>query len=249
MRISPGPTCAPNTNDDDFSPTTASPLLDHGVDPRTLGFDPALNPIFESDYLGQRPRPRRGTPGGALAFDIGARELDVADQIGPLVTITAPPEGSHVRGQVAIQAQAIDQGSGVVSFTLRIGTQLLTTTLTPFAAAAAASVAASATWNTTAFTDGVYTLTGEATDAAGNDGTATRVLVADNTPPETFIDSGPSGQILVGSASFTFSGSDGQTAPASLVFSWRIDSGAWLTFQRHDQRELQHLTKGRTRSR
>jgi hypothetical protein len=54
-------------------------------------------------------------------------------------------------------------------------------------------------------------LTAEAADAAGNDGMATRLLVADNAPPETLIDAGPRGQILVGNATFSFSGSDNQT--------------------------------------
>lgn len=225
-----GPDGNANTNDDDFTPVTASPLLDAGVDPRTLGFNPALNPIFESDYIKPAARPRLGTPGGTVAFDIGAREPDVADEIGPLVTILAPPEGSHVRGAVPIDAQATDQGSGVAAFTLRIGTQPLTATLTPSLPPPASSVTAAAVWNTTALTDGIYTLTAEADDVAGNVGMATRLLVADNTPPETLIDAGPSGLILVGNAAFTFSGSDNQTAGSSLVFSWRLDSGPWSPF-------------------
>src|SRR5207249_657228 len=34
-----------NTADDDFTPSTSSPLLDAGLDPRTLGLDPVLNPL------------------------------------------------------------------------------------------------------------------------------------------------------------------------------------------------------------
>jgi hypothetical protein len=225
-----GPDGHANTNDDDFTPVTASPLLDAGVDPRTLGFNPALNPVFESDYLMPAARPGLGTPGGTAAFDIGAREPNVADKIGPLVTIIAPPEGRHVRGAVPIEAQATDQGSGVAAFTLRLGTQPLAATLTPSLPPPASSVTATAIWNTTTFTDGIYTLTAGVEDVAGNAGMATRVLVADNTPPETFIDAGPSGQILVGNATFSFSGSDNQTAGPSLVFSWRLDSGPWSPF-------------------
>jgi hypothetical protein len=55
----------------------------------------------------------------------------VADEIGPLVTILAPPANSYVRLQVPVQAQATDQGSGVASFTVRVGAQPLTATLTP----------------------------------------------------------------------------------------------------------------------
>src|SRR3989454_2715781 len=219
-----------HTNDDDFTAVAASPLLDAGVDPRTLGFSPALNPIFESDYLMPAARPRLGTPGGTAAFDIAARELDVADKIGQLVTIIAPPEARHVRGAVPIEARATDQGSGVAAFTLRIGTQPLAGTLTPSLPPSASSVTAMAIWNTTAFTDGIYTLTAEAEDVAGNAGMATRVLVADNTPPETFIDAGPSGQIPAGNATLSFSGSDNQTAGPSLAFAWRLDSGPWSPF-------------------
>ena len=129
-----------------------------------------------------------------------------------------------------IEAQATDQGSGVAAFTLRLGTQPLAATLTPSLPPPASSVTATAIWNTTTFTDGIYTLTAGVEDVAGNAGMATRALVADNTPPETFIDAGPSGQILVGNATFSFSGSDNQTAGPSLVFSWRLDSGPWSPF-------------------
>jgi len=86
-------------------------------------------------------------------------------------------------------------------------------------------------------------LTAEAEDVAGNAGMATRVLVADNTPPETFIDAGPSGQIPVGNATFSFSGSDNQTAGPSLVFSWRLDSGPWSPFSADTSANLSGLAE------
>ena len=240
----PGPDGNANTDDDDFTPVTASPLLDAGVDPRTLGFNPALNPFFESDYTDPAARPRLGTPGGTVAFDIGAREPDVVDEIGPLVTIVAPPEGSHVRGAVPIVAQAIDQGSGVATFALRLGTQPLAATLAPALPPPASSVTATAAWNTTALPDGIYTLTAEAEDVAGNIGMATRVVVADNTPPETLIDAGPSGQVPGGNVTFTFSGSDNQTAGPSLVFSWRLDTGPWSPFSADTSATFPGLAEG-----
>jgi hypothetical protein len=54
-----------NTADDNFTPVTASPLLDAGLDPRTLGLDLAFNPLLEADYLAPAARPRLGTPGGS----------------------------------------------------------------------------------------------------------------------------------------------------------------------------------------
>jgi hypothetical protein len=149
-----GPDGVANTVDDDFTPVTASPLLDAGLDPRTLGLDAAFNPLLESDYLAPASRPKPGSANGPSRFDIGAREPGVADQIAPLATILAPPENSYVRGGVAVQAQATDEGTGVAGLTLRIGTRPLTPTLTPSLPPPAPSVTANATWDTTTFADG-----------------------------------------------------------------------------------------------
>jgi hypothetical protein len=78
-----GPDGQGNTGDDDVTPVTASPLLDAGVDPRTLGLHPALDPIFEPDYLALAARPRVGTAGGTAAFDIGARRSTSATRSRP----------------------------------------------------------------------------------------------------------------------------------------------------------------------
>src|SRR5262249_48764130 len=60
---------------------------------------------------------------------------------------------------------------------------------------------------------------------------ASLVVCVDNTPPETTIDAGPSGEIFVGNVTFTFSGFDGGGTPAgSLVFSYQLDGGAWSAF-------------------
>jgi len=222
-----GPDGVMNTVDDDFTPVTASPLLDAGLDPRTLGLNAAFNALLEADHLRASARPRIGTPGGAARFDIGAREPDVADQIAPLVTILAPPDNSYVRLQVPVQAQAIDQGGGVAAFTLRAGVQALITTLNPVLPPPAPAVTASATWNTTILADGIYSLTAEAEDAAGNFGSATRVLIVDNTPPETTIVDGPSGTTTMTSTSFTFAGTDNLAPANSLRFAWRLDGGEW----------------------
>ncbi len=46
---------------------------------------------------------------------------------------------------------------------------------------------------------------------------------ADTTRPDTTISSGPSGTIAVGAASFSWTGTDNVTAPASLVYAYRLD--------------------------
>jgi RHS repeat-associated protein len=225
-----GPDGVASTADDDFTPVTASPLLDAGLDPRTLGLDAAFNPLLESDYLKPAARPRLGRPGGTARFDIGAREPAVADETAPLVTILAPPADSYVRLQVPVAAQATDAGSGVATFTLRIGTQALTTTLTPSIPPAAPSVSASAVWNTTAFADGAYTLTAETEDAAGHPASTTRVLIVDNTSPDTLITSGPTGEVATTAVTFVFTGTDNLTPAPGLQFAWRLDGAAWSAF-------------------
>ena len=233
-----------NTADDDFTPATGSSLLDAGLDPRTLGLDPVFNPLLEADYLKPAARPRLGSPGGTARFDVGARELDVADVIAPLVTILAPPADSYVRLQVPVAAQATDDGSGIATFTLRIGIQALTTTLTPSIPPPAPAVTANATWDTTAFADGAHTLTAEAEDAAGNPGSATRVLIVDNTPPDTEIITGAAGTTSATSATFTFRGADNLTPAMSLLFAWRLDSGAFTPFTAASSATLSNLAPG-----
>ena len=78
----------------------------------------------------------------------------------------------------------------------------------------------------TGLADGPHTATFRAEDAAGNqDPTpATRTFTVDTTPPDTTIDSGPSGTIATDQATFTFSGNPaGDTAKVQC----RIDSGAF----------------------
>ncbi len=78
----------------------------------------------------------------------------------------------------------------------------------------------------TGLSEGPHTASFRAEDAAGNqDPTpATRTFAVDTTPPDTTIDSGPSGTIATDQASFTFSGSPaGDTAKVQC----KIDAGAF----------------------
>ncbi len=63
-----------NTPDDDFTLATASPAIDHGIDPRTLGLGPNIDPLFTADFTAEAVRPRDGNGGGVAAFDMGALE-------------------------------------------------------------------------------------------------------------------------------------------------------------------------------
>ena len=104
------------------------------------------------------------------------------DTQAPTVAITAPAASATVAGTVSVTATATDN-VGVVSIELFVDGASLGT---------AASSPASASWVTTAVTDGSHALTATAKDAAGNVGTSATVNVTvknSTTPP-------PAGQLI-----------------------------------------------------
>ena len=66
-----------NTADDDFTPAAGSPLVDRGLDPRTLSL--ALDDVLEADFAGPGARPANATGMATTRFDIGAIEVQSAN--------------------------------------------------------------------------------------------------------------------------------------------------------------------------
>ncbi len=229
-----------NTLDDDPTPAPASPLVDRGLDPRTP-LTPQLNPRFEADYFAESARPVAGTAGGVPRFDIGAAEARL-DAQPPTVAFQAPAVNAHVRDVVTVRAQATDSSGGVTSLTMRADSQPLTTSLDP--SPPAATITATATWNTGAVADGTHTLTAAATDQAQNAASATRTVLVDNTPPDTQITGGPDGPISGSGATFTFAGSDNLTPAAGLAFAWRLDIAGFTPFAAASSATLSGLAAG-----
>ena len=167
----------------------------------------------------------------------------VHDDRPPSVELSSPPAAAHVRGFVRVSSVARDAGSGVASMILRASGRLLSTTLDP--AASAPTVNAYAIWDTTTAFDGAQTLSSQAIDAAGNESSiVTRFVIVDNTAPETMITGGPDGAVAVAQAIFAFTGSDAITAPADLMFAWRLDEGAWTGFASATTVALSDLADG-----
>jgi hypothetical protein len=220
----------PSTADDDFTLTTSSPAIDRGMDPRTLGLSASFNPLFEADFAAEATRPKVGTPNGASLFDIGALEFVIPDTEAPTVTFLQPMANAYIRQTVIVEAEATDAGRGVTSFGLMVDGQALPATLAPSLPPPAAAVTATAPWDTTAVVDGAHTVGATATDAASNSSGATRVVIVDNTPPDTQITSGPPGTTPATTVTFTFTGSDNLTSPPNLLFAWRLDGGSWSPF-------------------
>ena len=215
----------PNLVDVDPSPAAASPLIDRGVDPRTV-LTPDLNTRLEADYFAEGVRPAVGTPGGTARFDIGAVELRPS-AAPPVVVFVAPPSNAHVRGLVDVQAQATAPG-GVVAVALRADGQQLPVSMAP--SPPASVITATAGWSTTSVADGVHTLTATATTGTQQAGTASRTVIVDNTPPDTQITGGPSGTITSTGATFSFVGDDNLSPATGLAFAWSLDGGPFGAF-------------------
>src|SRR5215813_2807042 len=110
----------PNTADDDFSLKRNSLAIDIGMDPRTLGLNPAFNVIFEADFVTDGIRPADGNADRIVAFDAGAFEFPNAPPVanaganqtarrGQLVTLngmlSSDPEGAPLTFQWTILSQ------------------------------------------------------------------------------------------------------------------------------------------------
>lgn len=77
-----------------------------------------------------------------------------------------------------------------------------------------------------------------------NEKVSASFTIADNTPPDTSITAGPTGWINVQSATFSWTGSDDVTATANLVYSWRLDGGAWSAYSSATTTTLTGLAEG-----
>ncbi len=162
------------------------------------------------------------------------------DGIAPALTFLAPPAGAHVRGAVDVVARATDDGSAGASLTLAVDGHVLPTIVTP--APPATTITGVASWNTTV--DGTHALAAAAGDRAGNGAMAGRVVIVDNTEPDTTITEGPVGSAPGTTATFAFTGADNLTPAASLVFTWRLDGGPWSPFSSVTSTTLTGLTPG-----
>jgi sugar lactone lactonase YvrE len=150
------------------------------------------------------------------------------DALGPAPDILAPAAGAFVRGAVEVRAVAADTGSGLASLSARVSGRELHGAVVPSLPTAAAAL--TATWDTTSAADGTHGLSASAADRAGNITTLDRLVIVDNTPPETEITEGPSGTTSEVSPTFAFTGRDNLTPTTGLRFAWRLDEGPLSAF-------------------
>jgi sugar lactone lactonase YvrE len=150
------------------------------------------------------------------------------DAFGPVPEILAPVAGAFVRGAVEVRAVAADPGSGLASLGARASGRELHGAVVPSLPATAATL--TATWDTTSAADGAHGLSASAADRAGNTVTIDRLVIVDNTPPETEIIGGPSGTTSEVIPTFAFTGRDNLTPTTGLRFAWRLDEGPLSAF-------------------
>src|SRR3989449_954624 len=197
------------------------------IDPQGLAFGPD-GALYLAD----------GKAGRLLEF----RAPSALTLRAPALAFPTPAAGSYARLDVSVKAQAGDGGSGVATLALSVDGRPLSSTVAP--PLPTPSAAAGATWSTTTVPDGAHTLGAVTVDRATNATATTRVVIVDNTPPDTQITSGPSGVIQVASATFTFTGTDFLTPVASLRFAWRVDGGAFAPFDPQPTAPLTGLSEG-----
>ena len=175
------------------------------------------------------PKDYTGLANGSHTFDVratdGAGNADASpasrtwtvnvpppDTTAPETTISSGPSGTVASGSASFAFSSSEAGS---TFQCRIDAGAWGSCASPKAYSGLAN--------------GSHTFDVRATDGAGNTDAspAARTWTVnlpppDTTAPETTIDSGPSGTVASGSASFGFSSSE-----AGSTFQCRIDAGAW----------------------
>lgn len=108
-------------------------------------------------------------------------------------TVALGPLADWVWGTVSVQATASDATTGVAELALSVNGGVVQTCVAPNAASCGADV------DTTAFLNGPMTFAAHATDGAGNEASAERVVTVDNAAPASFLVS-PSAGAVVGSS-------------------------------------------------
>jgi sugar lactone lactonase YvrE len=177
--------------------------------------------------------------GGAGLVSTPRTLLVVHDDRIPTVAMAEPPAGIHARDLVALRARAEDEGSGLASMAFTLDETVAATVENP---EPGRPLVAHATLDTRQVAEGPHALTVVATDRAANSASAAQLIVVDRTPPDTLVLTGPPHETAEGTAIFTFTGADVQSA--DLDFAWRIDEGAWSAFTASRAVEFTSLAAG-----
>ena len=154
----------------------------------------------------------------ALGF-LASNQTIAIDAVVPVVSLTAPSNGSTASSTVSLTATASDVGIGLVGVQFRAGTTSIGVedTSSPYAVS----------WDSTAVADGSHTLYAVARDAAGNYATSSVTITVDNTAPAA-----PGTPDLVTSSDIGDSSSDDFTSTTTPQFtsSCQVITGSSVNF-------------------
>jgi len=155
----------------------------------------------------------------------------IVDSTNPGVSILAPSANAHVAGTTTLQA-AVADGNNVASVTFTAGAASGAMARDPVTGLWTAS------WATTGTADGVRSIAVIATDVAGNNATATRSVVVDNTAPTASFSSPAAGSSVRGQITVAFAATDVNLASATLAYGGTTVSVTGTTSASVDTRTL-----------
>lgn len=136
-------------------------------------------------------------------FGLDGGSVDPGDRTPPVVSITAPGDGATVQGTVSVTVDASDD-VGVAQVVISVnGGPRTTLSSAPY----------TWSWDTSMEANGAYTVQAAATDAAGNEGTASVSVtvqggVEDTTPPSVDVTAPADGAMVSGTVEVMVDASD-----------------------------------------
>jgi hypothetical protein len=219
------------------------PLMDVAGPAAVAIADPATGAFSVITPVAQNAETRLSVTATAAAghglLGLPAIATVVHDDHLPRVEVPEPAGAAYVGTSLEVRARAADEGSGMGTLRLMID-ELTHSAVT--AGPDGGPLEANAVMNLAAIHEGPHTLTAAASDRAGNWATVARLVVVDRTAPDTVILEGPPAEGPAGSVSFTFGGSDEQSA--DLEFAWRLDAEPWSRFSNASTARLTDLSAG-----
>ena len=204
-----------------FSPTGMNAYTTLGVD----STGPTYQYSWDTTGVAEGPYDLQATVADGVGNQRTITSLNVTvDHTAPSATLSAPAGGANVRGAtVAVTPVVSDAGSGLAEVITEYapnGSGIYTTISDRFGAPF------TATWDTTAVADGLYSVRTRVFDKAGNSASDTTLNVrVDNLPPAVTLTAPATLAILHGTATFTGSASDGGSGLKSGTVNFVLSQG------------------------
>ncbi len=140
------------------------------------------------------------------------------DNTAPIGSVTVPAASANVRGTIAVTSNSSDAGSGVA--TVQFQTQPSGASLWNNLGGVVSTSPYSTSWDTTTFTDGLYSVRVVATDVAGNVATSASItnVRVDNTAPAGAITAPAAATNVKGTVTVTSNSADTGSGVLNALF-------------------------------